>query len=101
MKRYLCSVMWAIALVLLYSMDTSSTVSFCFLKLAGFDHCPGCGIGHAIHSTLHFRFEEAIGHHILGIPSTIALLWLIIKPFTTKYTPYEPTTTDVTRHRTG
>jgi hypothetical protein len=91
MKRYLPSLMWSVALAALYFMDAGSTVSFCFFKWLGLSYCPGCGIGHSIHSTLHFRFAEAFHYHVLGIPATIVLLWHIIKPLIIKHTSYEPT----------
>lgn len=94
MKRYLPSIMWTVALAAIFVMDTSSTKSFCFFKWLGFRSCWGCGLGHSIHYTLHFQFREAVNNHILGIPVTLALAWMIIKPFIHKYTPYEPTTPD-------
>ncbi len=95
MKRFLPSIIWAIALTALFSMDASSTTSFCLLKFAGVDWCWGCGIGHSIHYTLHFQFTEAVKHHWLGIPSTIALIWLIIRPFIKQHTQYESSTTNI------
>jgi hypothetical protein len=91
MKRYIPSITWTIALTALFFMDTSSSTSFCIFKLVGFDSCRGCGIGHSIHFALHFQFREAVHHHLLGIPSALALTWLIIKPFIPKHTPYEST----------
>jgi len=75
-------------------MDAFSATSVCMLKLAGFDSCWGCGIGHSIHHTLHFEFAQAVKHHWLGIPSTLALIWLIIRPFI-KHPQYESATTNI------
>jgi hypothetical protein len=47
----------------------------------GFEYCPGCGIGHAIHYALRLQFEPSVEAHFLGIPSVIAILYLIIHPF--------------------
>jgi len=44
---------------------------------------------------LHFDFTEAVKHHWLGIPSTVALIWLIIRPFIKQHTQYEPSTTNI------
>jgi hypothetical protein len=90
--------MWSVALALLYFMDTSSKVSLCIFKFIGFDGCWGCGIGHSIHHTLHFRFAEALNDHILGIPATVALMWLIVKPFIIKHTSYESTSVNDAGH---
>ncbi len=75
-------------------MDSGATTSLCLFKFAGFESCWGCGIGHSIHHTLHFQLTEAVKHHWLGIPSTVALVWLIIRPFIYQHTPYEPATTN-------
>lgn len=93
-KRYIPSLTWAVALTALFFIDTSSTTSFCLLKQAGIDWCWGCGIGHSIHHTLHFEFTAAAKDHWLGIPATIGLIWLIIRPFINKHPRYEPTTTN-------
>lgn len=95
MKRFIPSITWTIALTALFLMDNSSATSFCLLKFAGIDWCWGCGIGNSIHHTLHFEFAEAAKHHWLGIPSAIALSWLIIRPFLNKHTQYESSTTNI------
>lgn len=94
MKRYIPSIIWTIALTILFFMDVSSSTSLCLLKFAGIDWCWGCGIGHSIHHTLHLEFAEAAKHHWLGIPSTVALIWLVIRPLLTQHTQYEPATTN-------
>jgi len=95
MTKFLPSFIWTVALSALFFMDTSASTSLCLAKLAGFHSCWGCGIGRSIHHTLHFQFAEAIKHHWLGIPSAIALLWLIIRSLIKKHTPYEPSRTDI------
>jgi hypothetical protein len=94
MKRFIPSITWTLALIALFFTDASSTTSLCLLKFAGIDWCWGCGIGHSMHHTLHFEFAEAVKHHWLGIPSSIALIWLIIRPLINKHTQHEPSTTD-------
>ncbi len=79
-RQYLEPVIWITALVLLFLMDTPRTgTSFCLFKAIGFAHCPGCGIGHAIHDALHLRFAESFHEHILGIPAVAILLYTSIK----------------------
>jgi hypothetical protein len=81
MRKYLESILWATALLLLYFMDTSKeTTSFCLFRIMGFHYCPGCGIGHAIHEVLHFRFADSFKYHLMGIPASAGILYLIVKP---------------------
>ncbi|MGJ7031838.1 DUF2752 domain-containing protein [Niabella hirudinis] len=85
---------WTGALILLFFMNTNSSFSLCPFKALGISWCPGCGIGHSIHYTLHLNFGAAWKEHPLGIPATAALIWQIIKslPTTNKYNNYEPGT---------
>jgi hypothetical protein len=39
----------------------------CPLSLAGFEHCPGCGLGRSMVLLLHGRVAESISMHPLGI----------------------------------
>lgn len=94
MKRYLPSVTWGVALVALFFMDANSPLSLCLSKLLGLGACLGCGIGHAVQDVLHLRLAASLDHHWLGIPVTLALLWLVIQPFLSKLPPYEPGTSD-------
>ena len=59
---------WLSAVVLLFFLpeDTSAT-SLCVFSLLGLGHCPGCGIGHAVHYALHLKFAVSVQHHPLGI----------------------------------
>jgi hypothetical protein len=76
------SLMWSVALMLLFSMDTTvNEPTLCIPRIFGFQYCPGCGIGHAIHHVLHFRFAQSLHEHWLGIPATIGILYMISKPF--------------------
>jgi hypothetical protein len=81
-KRYFPSVCWGTALLLLYFFTPSDDgFSLCVLSQLGFTHCPGCGIGHAIHYALHFNITASWDAHFLGMPATIGLLYLTIQPF--------------------
>lgn len=52
---------------------TASTVNFdnhftlCPLSMAGFEHCPGCGLGRSLVLLLHGKVVESIHMHPLGI----------------------------------
>jgi hypothetical protein len=41
--------------------------TICPLSLAGFEHCPGCGLGRAMVLLLHGKLAESISMHPLGI----------------------------------
>jgi hypothetical protein len=78
-KQYRQPLIWAIALLLLFCIEPSSSFTLCPLKLAGADWCPGCGIGRSIHYALHFQWVQAWQAHWLGIPATLILLYFIFK----------------------
>jgi hypothetical protein len=43
--------------------------TICPLSLAGFEHCPGCGLGRAMILLLHGHVSESINMHPLAIPA--------------------------------
>ena len=66
---------WITAMVLLFFMNAESdTDSLCFFHWLGIDWCPGCGIGHSIHSTLHLQFTRSLQQHPLGIVAVFIIL---------------------------
>ncbi|MER3471918.1 MAG: DUF2752 domain-containing protein [Chitinophagaceae bacterium] len=71
-------IIWLAALVLLFNMQTTSAhFSFCVFSILGFQHCPGCGIGHAIHYALHVDFVSSWKAHPFGIPATLIIVYRI------------------------
>lgn len=65
---------WITALVALYFLSENTTdTSLCFFSLLGIGHCPGCGIGHAIHYALHLQIAASFRHHPLGIFAVIVI----------------------------
>ena len=64
---------WIIGMIILFFMNVDNETSLCLFRFIGFTHCPGCGIGHAIHDALHFRFSSSFAHHPLGIPAVIII----------------------------
>jgi hypothetical protein len=79
--KYFEQIVWILALGFLFFMDVdSSSASFCLFKGVGFNSCPGCGIGHAIHYALHLNFSQSFSEHVLGIPASLGILYLIFKP---------------------
>lgn len=66
---------WIAALLLLFFMNIRSAAdSLCLFHWLGFDHCPGCGIGHSIHSALHMDFTESFRQHPLGMVAVLIIL---------------------------
>src|SRR5690348_10945308 len=95
-SKYTISIIWVVALLLLFFMDTSNeTVSLCIFKFIGFTSCPGCGIGHAIHYALHLNFMRSFQEHILGIPATVTSLYTVCKPL------FSPAKTTIYGHRSN
>ncbi|HLG35783.1 MAG TPA: DUF2752 domain-containing protein [Bacteroidia bacterium] len=81
MKKYSGQLLWVLALLFLFFMDTSENAfSFCVFKMMGFNSCFGCGIGRSIHHALHFDFGLSVKEHVLGIPATLGILYTIFKP---------------------
>ena len=64
--------------VLLYfafsPLPNANHFTICPLSLAGFQHCPGCGLGRSIIMLLHGHISESIANHPLG---TLAITLLI------------------------
>lgn len=48
--------------------------TICPLSNAGFEHCPGCGLGNSISLFFHGYFIESFKTHILGIPALLIIL---------------------------
>ncbi len=56
--------------------------TICPLANAGFEHCPGCGLGNSISFFFHGYFTESLNTHILGIPTLFIIfhrIYSIIK----------------------
>ncbi len=78
-KKYYEAIVWSGALLLLFFMNPDGGPSLCILKNVGFQWCPGCGLGHAIHHALHFNVTASLEAHLLGIPATLLLIYQTIK----------------------
>ena len=101
-RQYLEPAIWIALLLVLFFMDTSKeSGSFCLFKMLGFSHCPGCGIGHAIHDALHLRFIQSFHEHWLGIPAVLIILYTIIQSLLTLKTPHRYESTKPIHHAAG
>jgi hypothetical protein len=48
--------------------------TICPLANAGFEHCPGCGLGNSISLFFHGYFVESWNTHVLGIPAILIII---------------------------
>ena len=72
------AVVWLAGLVLLFFMDTdSSHISLCPLRNAGFDFCPGCGLGRSVSLLFHGEVSASLQAHPLGIFAVVILSFRI------------------------
>jgi hypothetical protein len=67
---------WITALLYFTFFVNPSETHFtiCPLSNAGFEHCPGCGLGNSISLLLHGKFSESFNSHILGIPAILIII---------------------------
>jgi hypothetical protein len=72
--------------VLLYfafsPLPNANHFTICPLSLAGFQHCPGCGLGRSIVMLLHGHISESIANHPLGIFAIALLIGRVFVIFT-------------------
>ncbi|MGQ1888960.1 DUF2752 domain-containing protein [Thermophagus sp. OGC60D27] len=74
-RKHLEAFIWLGAIIALALTDpTEDHMSLCPLKNAGFQHCPGCGLGHSISWLFKGQIAASFHSHPLGIPAIIILL---------------------------
>jgi hypothetical protein len=59
--------------------------TICPLSLAGFEHCPGCGLGRALVLLLHGKLAESISMHPLGVFALGLFIVRIVEVFRTYF----------------
>lgn len=75
MQEYFELIIWLIVLVILYFMQPATAdKSLCLFSFLGFQHCPGCGLGHSIHAALHLQLAASLKFHPLGIIAIFIIL---------------------------
>lgn len=73
---------WITGLLLIFFMEAGTAQpSLCLFRFAGFDSCPGCGLGHSIHHALHLRFTQSFEDHLFGIPAVVIIFFRIKQLF--------------------
>ena len=73
-----------LAVIVVFAVSPVQPVNhftICPLSLAGFEHCPGCGLGRAMILLLHGRVAESIGMHPLAMFALGLLTIRIITDF--------------------
>jgi hypothetical protein len=76
------AIIWLAALTALATAPPSdSHFTLCPLKNAGFQFCPGCGLGHSITLIFHGDFASSIQMHPLGFIALGILSWRIVTVF--------------------
>lgn len=68
------AIIWLVALVWLGLNARFGGIGLCPLDALGFNHCPGCGIGHSIGLALRGDVSASWSAHPLGIPALAVLL---------------------------
>jgi hypothetical protein len=74
---------WLAVLVVFALSPVSSGEHFtvCPLKLAGFEHCPGCGLGRSLILLLHGQVSESFSMHPLAIFALAVITTRIVMVF--------------------
>jgi hypothetical protein len=73
------AIVWTSGLAFLAWIDSGNDhFSLCFLKNAGFDFCPGCGLGRSISLLFHGQLYDSLQAHPLGIFAVIVLSFRIV-----------------------
>jgi len=52
--------------------------SFCLIELAGYDFCPGKGLGHSIAFFFRGEFQNSFHAHFMGPPAILILSFRIL-----------------------
>jgi hypothetical protein len=70
---------WIVAIVYLafFNNPFQSHFTICPLSNAGFEHCPGCGLGNSISFLFNGNFSESFKTHLLAIPAIVIIVYRI------------------------
>jgi len=91
-RHNLEALIWIMVLIAfsLSSLQSGSHFTLCPLSLAGFEHCPGCGLGRGIIQLLHGHYSESFNQHPLALFAVIVLVVRIVTVFR-NYLSYQKT----------
>ncbi|MFA5971568.1 MAG: DUF2752 domain-containing protein [Lentimicrobiaceae bacterium] len=62
-------------------LPSSEHFTICPVSLAGFEHCPGCGLGRSLILLLHGHLTESFNMHPMAVFALIVLVVRIIFVF--------------------
>ena len=73
-------IIWVVAFIVLFNLDLddNDANTLCPIHHAGFDWCPGCGLGRSIGLLMHGDIKSSVEMHWLGIPTFLVLSYRII-----------------------
>jgi hypothetical protein len=74
--------------LIIYSPTEGNHFTICPLYHLGFEHCPGCGLGHSIHLFFHGEVAGSFHAHPFGIIAVIILSFRIIELTKKHFTHY-------------
>ena len=73
------AIVWTAGLLVLALIDSGNDhFSLCFLKNAGFDFCPGCGLGKSISLFFDGELNASLRAHPLGVFAVLILTFRIV-----------------------
>ena len=73
-----------LAVIIVFAVSpvhSANHFTICPLSLAGFEHCPGCGLGRAMILLLHGRLAESIEMHPLAVFALGLFIFRIVTVF--------------------
>jgi len=81
-SRNLEAIIWLTVLLifLLSPIPTADHLVICPFRLAGFQHCPGCGLGTALIMLLHGHIADSIAMHplaLFALPLLIGRIYIV------------------------
>lgn len=83
------AIIWIVGLLTLMIMDpTNEHISICPFKNAGFDFCPGCGLGQSISLLVRGEFSKSFHAHPLGFIAIIVITARIVQLIRKTRRPY-------------
>ena len=90
-KQHIELLFWFVSIVLLFFLKPAEPqTSLCMFRWIGFEHCPGCGLGHSIHHALHASFTQSYNEHLMGLPALVIIFHRITQlVYPKKTTIYE------------
>jgi len=77
------AIVWIVAIMVfaLSPVPSGEHFSVCPLSLAGFENCPGCGLGRSLILLLHGNVSESMSMHPLAIPALVLFTARIVIVF--------------------